>query len=85
MTISIYTTWIVGTLNGYNIHKDGLPKSLIYGTIGLLTGVSMLNILSEIKLPIIRGSLSSIFIGSLLITGTVFCFRTPFRKINSIY
>jgi hypothetical protein len=41
MSLSIFTNWGVGVINGYTHKENGLPNDIKYGTIGLTTCLSI--------------------------------------------
>jgi hypothetical protein len=75
MTISNFSVWFVGLMNGYKKEEDKLPNSIKYGTMGITTVINMIKFTGNIKPPITNpGSiLAGLFIGVPLVTGSVFC------------
>ena len=75
MSISLFTTWLTGTINGYKLKEDGLPNSIKYGVMGLTSGIHMIKGFSNIKLPVTSpgSTLAGLFVGIPLMTGATFC------------
>jgi hypothetical protein len=78
MSLSLFTNWAVGLINGYKQKENGLPNGIKYGTIGVTTGVAMLRTLANFDTPnIIKMTsgqkMAGLFIGVPLLMGTNFC------------
>jgi hypothetical protein len=80
MSLSIFTNWAVGLINGYKQKENGIPNGIKYGTMGITTSVVMIKTLAEFDSPtIVRvgatpgQKLFSLFIGVPLVMGMNFC------------
>lgn len=78
MSLSIFTNWTTGILNGYSFKENGLPKGIIYGTLGVTTFANMVKVLANFNTPEIKyysagNKLASLFIGVPIMMGTSFC------------
>jgi hypothetical protein len=75
MSLSLFSTWFVGTLNGYKLKEDGLPNSIKYGTMALATGIHIAKGFGNLKIPIINAGASILGIGVIIpiMVGTTFC------------
>ena len=85
MSFSIFTNWAIGALNGYSLKDNGLPKGIIYGTLGITTFSNMFNVLGTFNAPDIKyystgTKLSALFIGVPIMMGTSFCMGNFFGK-----
>lgn len=85
MTLSLFTNWATGVLNGYSLKDNGLPKGIIYGTLGVTTFANMVKVLGSFNAPEIKyhtagNKLASVFIGVPIIMGTTFCIGNFFGK-----
>lgn len=80
MSLSIFTNWAVGLINGYKQKENGVPNGIKYGTMGITTSIAMIKTLAEFDSPnIIRvgatpgQKLAGLFIGVPLVMGMNFC------------
>jgi hypothetical protein len=75
MSLSIFTNWAVGAINGYKQKENGLPNGIKYGTLGLSTLVGTIKVLGSEFSPSVRPAhrLAGIFIGVPVLVGTTFC------------
>jgi hypothetical protein len=82
MSLSLFTNWAVGLINGYKQKEDGLPNGIKYGTLGITTFMAMIKTLGHmdtsskaiINTGITPGQkLFGLFIGVPLVMGTNFC------------
>jgi hypothetical protein len=75
MSLSLFSTWTVGALNGYKLKEDGLPNSIKYGTMALTSGINIVKGLGNLKTPIINPGLSILGLGVMIpfFVGTTFC------------
>jgi hypothetical protein len=82
MSLSLFTNWAVGLINGYKQKENGLPNGIKYGTMGITTFVSMIRVLGHMdtssKGIINTGAtpgqkLFSLFVGVPLVMGANFC------------
>lgn len=85
MSLSIFTNWATGVLNGYSLKDNGLPKGIIYGTLGVTTFANMVKVLGSFNAPEIKhhtagNKLASLFIGVPIMMGTSFCIGNFFGK-----
>lgn len=42
MSLSLFTNWAVGLINGYKQKENGLPNGIKYGTMGITTSVEII-------------------------------------------
>ncbi len=77
---SFFSTWAIGVLNGYNIKDNGLPKSIIYGTLGVTSFANMIKVFGNFDsaknamTPKTANALiTAAFIGVPIVMGTTFC------------
>ena len=83
MSLSIFTTWAVGLINGYKQQENGVPNGIKYGTMGITTSIAMLKTLANFDTPASKNLLSStitpgqklfgLFVGVPLVMGMNFC------------
>jgi hypothetical protein len=75
MSLSIFTNWAVGAINGYKQKENGLPNGIKYGTLGLSTLVGMAKVLGTEFSQSVRPAhkLAAGFIAMPVIVGTTFC------------
>ena len=75
MSLSLFSTWTVGALNGYKLKEDGLPNSIKYGTMALSTGVHIVKGFSNLKTPIVNpgANLFGLFVAIPVMIGATFC------------
>lgn len=75
MSLSLFSTWSVGALNGYKLKEDGLPNSIKYGTMALASGIHIVKGLGNLKTPIINPGISLFGLGVIVpfMVGTTFC------------
>ena len=78
MSLSLFTNWAVGVINGYKQKENALPNGIKYGTIGVTTTVAMIKTLADFDTPnIIKMTsgqkLAGLFIGVPLVMGMNFC------------
>ncbi len=83
MSLSLFTNWAVGLINGYKQKENGLPSGIKYGTMGVTTSVAMIKTLANWDTPSAKNLLSStitpgqklfgLFIGVPLVMGMNFC------------
>lgn len=75
MSLSLFSTWTVGALNGYKLKEDGLPNSIKYGTMALASGVNIVKGFANLKTPITNPGISLLGLGVMMpfIVGTTFC------------
>jgi hypothetical protein len=78
MSLSLFTNWAIGLINGYKQKENGLPNDIKYGTIGVTTTVAMIKTLANFDTPnIIKMTsgqkLAGLFIGVPLVMGMNFC------------
>ena len=78
MSLSLITTWAVGMLNGYTSKENGLPASIKYTTISITSILSGFRMI-EPKMPSSL-VLTSFFIISPLMVGSLFCIGTQIGK-----
>jgi hypothetical protein len=76
MSLSLFTGWAVGVLNGYK--EGGLSNSIKYGTMGLVGGAHIINIIRNNGIKPVTGVspvvlLAGILISAPLVSGSVFC------------
>ena len=77
MSLSLFTNWTVGVLNGYKQKDGGLPRGISYGTMGVTTFTMMLRMFGkfedvDVKLSP-RQKIVGICIAAPLIMATNFC------------
>jgi hypothetical protein len=77
---SFFSTWAIGVLNGYNIKDNGLPKSIIYGTLGVTSFANMIKVFGNFDVEknamthkSAKALLGAAFIGVPIVMGTTFC------------
>lgn len=51
MSLSLFTNWAVGLINGYKQTDGGLPNNIKYGTLGITTSVAMIKTLGNWDTP----------------------------------
>ena len=51
MSLSLFTNWAVGLINGYKQKENGLPNGIKYGTMGITTSVAMIKTLANLDTP----------------------------------
>ncbi len=75
MSISFFTTWATGTLNGYTKQEGGIPASIKYGVMGLTTGLHTMRMWGHLlqEKPVIRGAFVGLMVAAPIIVGAVFC------------
>lgn len=83
MSLSIFTNWAVGLINGYKQKENGVPNSIKYGTMGITTSILMLKTLGSWDMPVAKNFISpsvtpgqklfGLFIGVPLVMGMNFC------------
>jgi len=83
MSLSLFTNWAVGLINGYKQKENGLPSGIKYGTMGVTTSVAMIKTLANWDTPSAKNLLSStitpgqklfgLFVGVPLVMGMNFC------------
>jgi hypothetical protein len=83
MSLSLFTNWAVGLINGYKQKENGLPNSIKYGTICVTTTTAMLKTLGHWDTPTAKNIISAtitpgqklfgLFIGVPLVMGMNFC------------
>ena len=73
MSLSLVTGWTVGAINGYK--EGGLPNSIKYSTMGLVSGATCINIVRNQGInPKTPGQfLAALLLGPPLVSGSVFC------------
>ncbi len=79
MNIPIYTTWIVGIINGYKIKNNGIPDSIKYGTLSLAAGVNIVNTYITTKVKVNPRYMGSIIMIPIMI-GANFCLGSHLGK-----
>lgn len=77
-SLSLFTNWAVGLINGYKQKENGLPNGIKYGTMGLTTAIGMFKGLGNFDVPnlshITAGQkLFGLFVGVPLVIGANFC------------
>jgi hypothetical protein len=78
MSISLISNWLVGVINGYSSKENGLPASIKYTTISLASMISGFKMIEPKMPPSIV--LTSFFIISPLMVGSLFCIGTQMGK-----
>jgi hypothetical protein len=78
MSLSLFTNWAVGLINGYKQKENGLPNDIKCGTIGVTTTIAMIKTLANFDTPnIIKMTsgqkMAGLFIGVPLVMGMNFC------------
>jgi len=83
MSLSVFTNWAVGLINGYKQNENGIPNGIKYGTMGITTSIAMLKTLGSWDMPIAKNFISpsvtpgqklfGLFIGVPLVMGMNFC------------
>lgn len=83
MSLTVFTNWAVGVINGYKQKENGLPASIKYGTLGITTTMSMFKVLAQWDTPAAKNIISAtvtpgqkvagLFIGVPLVMGMNFC------------
>jgi hypothetical protein len=85
MSLSLFTNWAVGLINGYKQKENGLPSGIKYGTMGITTSVAMFKTLANWDTPakVTNGFISAVptpgqklfglFVGVPLVMGMNFC------------
>lgn len=80
MSLSIFTNWAVGLINGYKQKDNSLPNGIKYGTMGITTSVAMIKTLGNWDTPsIIKAGTTpgqkmfGLFIGVPIVMGMNFC------------
>ena len=75
MSIANFSVWFIGLINGYKKDEDKLPNSIKYGAMGLTSVINMIKFTGTIKPPVTYpvSTLTGLFIGVPVITGSVFC------------
>lgn len=83
MSLSIFTNWAVGLINGYKQKENGLPNNIKYGTLGITTTVAMFKTMGNWDTPLAKDMISAsitpgqklagLFIGVPLLMGMNFC------------
>ncbi len=63
----------IGVIYGYN--ENGLPRSLIYGAMGVTAGAHMMKILAKEPVPLTKPGIVgfALLVGAPLVVGTNFC------------
>ena len=77
-SLSLFSNWAVGLINGYKQKDNGLPNGIKYGTMGITTFSSMIKVIGSFDTPnlmkVTSGTkLGALFIGVPIIMGTNFC------------
>ena len=80
MSLGLYTGWLVGAVNGYK--EGGLPGSIKYGTMGLVTGANIANIFKNSMIKPISPNImiTAILFGAPFLSGSIFCLGHHFGK-----
>ena len=83
MSLSLFTNWAVGLINGYKQTDGGLPNNIKYGTMGITTSVAMIKTLGNWDTPVAKNMMSAtitpgqklfgLFIGVPIVMGMNFC------------
>lgn len=73
--MSLFSTWIVGILNGYASKEGGLPTNIKYGSMGLTAGVYALKVLGDASARTTRPAIlaATLFVTVPALVGTTFC------------
>ncbi len=81
MSLTWFSTWATGVLNGYQ-KENPIPASYKYTIMGITGGVQIVKGLGSQPTLILKPALllPTLFIGVPLITGSVFCVGTMFGK-----
>ncbi len=77
MSLSLFTNWTVGVLNGYMQKDGGLPRGISYGTMGVTTFTMMIRMFGNLDETNVNLSPRQKFVGMCiaapLIIATNFC------------
>lgn len=83
MSLSLFTNWAVGAINGYKQKENGLPNGIKYGTIGITTFMAMIKTMGNWDTPVAKNMMSAtvtpgqklfgLFIGVPLVMAANFC------------
>ncbi len=81
MSLTWFSTWATGVLNGYQ-KENPIPASYKYTIMGITAAVNVVKALGSQTTPIPKPALllPTLCIGVPLITGSVFCVGTMFGK-----
>ena len=78
VSLSLFSNWAVGLINGYKQKDNGLPNGIKYGTMGITTLSTVVKALGNFDKPNIMKmtsgqKLGGLFIGIPFIMATNFC------------
>ncbi len=77
-SLSLFTNWAVGVINGYKQKENGLPNGIKYGTMGLTTAIGMFKGLGNFDTPTLSHitagqKLFGVFVAVPIVIGANFC------------
>lgn len=73
MSLSLFSTWSIGILNGYTLKENGLPNSIKYGTMVLASGIHIVKDLGNFTKPIPKTTMVGVFVAIPIMIGATFC------------
>lgn len=82
MSLSVFTNWAVGLINGYKQKENGLPNGIKYGTIGVTTFVAMIKTLAHMDKS---SSMSMINTGATPVQKMAGLGATPVQKMAGLF
>jgi hypothetical protein len=82
MSLSFFSSWAIGALNGYTQKEGGLPTGIKYNVMGLTTVVAAIRVLGSQPLPLRNppALLGNLVITVPLLVGTSFCLGNSVGK-----
>jgi hypothetical protein len=82
MSLSFFSSWAIGALNGYTQKEGGLPAGIKYNIMGLTTIVGAIRVLGLQPQPIRdpRALLGNMLVAVPLLVGTSFCLGNSVGK-----
>jgi hypothetical protein len=77
----LFTTWSVGVMNGLWHDQSGLPTGYKYGTMAIASGISIMNSVGNLKLPVTHPGPTITGICLIpFVVGSIFCTGNYFGK-----
>ena len=59
MSLSLFTNWAVGVINGYKKKDNGLPANIKYSTLGITTTIGIFKTMANWDTPSAKNVISS--------------------------
>ena len=83
MSLTLFTNWAAGLINGYKQKENGLPSGIKYGTMGVTTFMGMVKVLGHMDTSSSMSMINTgatpgqklfgLFIGVPILMGANFC------------